>query len=174
MEPKGIFIFDAETDGLYGQTLSIAAQVVNTETAETTAVFYGAVPDSTIQNPWVRENVLPHLGNARPFKDEKSLLEAFWAFWEGQKECCGGVALCDVPCPVEANVLRKCIELDRTREYEGPYPLFDLASMLAAKGIDPDASRDKLACSISGKSFRQHDAAEDVEITSIIYRWLIA
>ncbi|MBQ8515317.1 MAG: hypothetical protein IJ496_07955 [Ruminococcus sp.] len=155
------FFVDAETDGLYGSFLSVAV-IVTDRTGTELDRFYGAVqihPDA-ISSDWVKENVLPHLHEAEVFyPDENTLLEAFWAFWMKHHESC--LCIADVPFPVEARLFMKCVELcPADRSFSAPFPLLDLASVLAANGISPLADR----AALSGLGLTAHDAMHDVRM----------
>ena len=76
---KGIIAVDAETDGLYGQFLSVAAVVSDYDGMEV-ARFYAALDISKedIQNEWAREHVFAQLKNADVrYETETDLTEAF-------------------------------------------------------------------------------------------------
>ena len=161
------FIVDAETDGLYGTFLSIAVLVTDENGTEQDH-FYGALRISAdnLNSKWVKENVYPSLGNAeRMYDTEQELLNAFWDCWMKYREKC--ICIADVPYPVEARLFMRCVMNNLTeREFLGPYPLFDLSSVLAAVGIDPDADRKELAC----LNLVRHDAMDDVRMTEAIWR----
>ena len=57
-----------------------------------------------------------------------------WTFWKSQ----GARLAADCNWPVEAKFLVHCVGEDpKAREWEGPYPFFDIGSILFAKGMDP-------------------------------------
>ena len=163
------FIFDCETDGLYGKTLSIAA-VVYDRNWNILDTFDGAVniSENEIFSGWVKENVYPYLGlGSCIYKNENELLESFWKFWLLYRE----TALCftDTPYPVESHVFFKCVASNPAeREFLAPYPLIDTASLLYAHGIDPLVSRAEL----TAREYTQHRALEDVKMTAEIIRRL--
>ena len=165
-----IFFVDAETDGLYGPFLSVAAMVTDQLGAEIDR-FYGALypQQVVITDPWVQENVFPSLSRAETFfETDTALLEAFWAFWLHYREDCLCVA--DVPVPVEARLFAKCVAADPfVRTFQGPYPLMDLSTLLYSRGIDPDADRTNL----SGLPCKRHDALDDVRMTAAIWQKLV-
>ena len=166
---KYLFI-DAETDSLYGKTLSIAA-IACDKTGKEENKFYGYIDCSIdeIDNAWVKENVYPYLRIAddvcKSYSCEEELLSDFWTFYKKQGECwCVG----DVIYPVEANVMRKCVELKLDeRMMEGPFPFLDLSSMLYVIGIDPIAER---RCLVDCSDYRIHNALDDVRMTIDIWK----
>ena len=162
------FIFDCETNGLYGETLSICAMVYDESLSVCRKSFYGAwkIAEDKISNNFVRTQVYPYLDDADMFfKSEEELLQHFWQFWKNNRENCRCIA--DVPIPVEANVFRKCVATDeQSRWNDAPFPLIDLASILMANNIDPLSDRNTLAQS----TLTRHNAKNDVMITVEILR----
>lgn len=135
---KKFFVFDVETNGLYGEAFAVGAVVY--ENGQEIARFSGIAEANSIDNPWVIENVLPHLGELKNFDSKLEMRNAFWDFWKQHKD--GAFCFADVGSPVESNFFRKCIEDDLGgRQWDGPYPLHEVASVLLTKGIDPDVSR---------------------------------
>ena len=166
---KYMFV-DAETDGLYGRILSIAALVCDSKGNEIeTFDHYCSVTEEDIEDPWVKEHVYPILKTGIEEKDEHSLLCSFWNFYKKQSDC---AIIGDVTYPVECRVFEKCVRMDLPgRAFEGPFPLMDLSSMLYAKGYDPLTERyDLVADKIM---FNQHSAIDDVRMAKEIWKNLI-
>ena len=167
------FIVDAETDGLYGKFLSVAAQVYDTEW-NLTEEFYGAVclEQDEIQTNWVREHVYPYLyQGSEAFDSEKTMLEAFWEFWikYGQREDIRCIA--DVPYPVESRLFLTCVEKEKEeRTFLGPYPLYDLESILRANGFGTLTERKELLSCEERETFIQHRALDDVRMTALLLK----
>lgn len=153
-----LFIIDAETDGLYGDVLSIAVKVCY-KTREIDS-FYGArnIKIDEISDPWTKENVFDTLKNAEMFFDSsEELLNAFWEFY--LKYYKDYSVLTDVPYPVESGIFYKCIMLDRDQRIPySPFPVYDLESMLVAQNHEKNSNRMKLA----GYELVSHDAMNDV------------
>lgn len=149
------FSFDAETDGLYGDVFAIGA-VVMRPTGDIVDSFGGVSNAQAVLSEWVRENSLPHLSDLIEYDSREALLEAFWSFYH--KWRAHAVIVADVPYPVEANLLRRCVEKDLDgRMPEAPFPLIDVASILFAKGFDPLLDR----MAFSGKNGRRHHPVDD-------------
>lgn len=90
---------------------------------------------------WVMANVPPMMAG---FESPKELRAEFWEMWVGYKKW-GALLVADCCWPVEARFLAACVDdAPLTREWEGPYPLHDLASIILAKGGDPLATRERL------------------------------
>ena len=163
------FFVDAETDGLYGGFLSTAALVTD-ESGTQTDRFYGAVrvKEEDIRSQWVIENVYPYLNNAdRFFDSEADLLAAFWEFWLKYRD--SSVCIAYVQYPVEANLFRKCVEVNMSeRALLAPFPIYDLSTLLIAKGYDFNADLQQL----TGLELVSHDAMNDVLLTAKAWQML--
>lgn len=161
-----LFFVDAETDGLYGSFLSVAA-VVTDENGEKVDEFSASVlvTKDSLEVEWVRENVFPFLERAEiRVVDEAELLALFWDFWIRHRE--NVICIADVPFPVETRLFSRCIEMDcEQREFLGPYPLYDLATALLSVGINPDTPRVGLA----PLGLDAHDALGDVRMAAHIW-----
>lgn len=164
------FFIDAETDGLYGSFLSVAALVTD-ENGNEIERFYAAVEAdaSSISSEWVKENVLPHLENAnKHFSGEKELLDSAWNFWLKYRESSYCVAY--VQYPVEARLFRRCVEENvEKRAFLSPFPIYDLSTLLLARGYRFDEDISKL----SDLNLKEHDAMNDVLIMADIWNNLI-
>lgn len=163
------FFVDAESDGLYGAFLSVAAMVTDEAGTELDR-FYASVkisPDQ-IRSEWVRENVYPDLKNAEVFFDtEKAMLEAFWLFW--MKHRADSVCIAYVQYPVECRLFAQCVkENEAERAFLGPFPLYDLSTLLAAKGFSFDSDMQTL----SGLPLKAHDAMNDVRMMAAVWNRL--
>ena len=135
-------VIDVESVGLHGEGLAVGWVVIERQGRRTladgisvaTEIYRGwGVPD------WVRENVIPNLPPPT-HPDAASLRADFWKLWR-HWQARNAVLAADVPWPVEARFLAACVDDDReTREFQGPYPLLDIASVRLARGLDPLAS----------------------------------
>ena len=164
---------DAETDGLYGSFLSVAA-VVTDDSGSETDLFYGVVKDfdRSIQSEWVKKNVLPFIKDTvRSEKDyyesEYDLIEAFYSFYLRHRD---SSVIADVCCPVEARLFEEAVMHNLSeREYQAPYPLLDLSSMLFANGISPLADRRSL---VDCCDLRPHNALDDVRMSIRLFEMI--
>ena len=164
------FYVDAETDGLYGRFLSVAALVTDGNGRELDR-FYTAlrIDCSDVRSEWVKRNVLPHLSHALSFvSTEEELLDRFWEFWMKHREESDCIA--NVPYPVETRLFTACVKKDVTaREFLGPFPLYDLCTLLATRGYgaDPDVA------ALSGLGLTPHDAMDDVRMMAAVWEKLM-
>lgn len=127
---------DAETNGLYGAPFAVGVVARGGGLAE--RQFIGRCPILGPVDEWVDRFVLPALTNVPQTHDSlPALLEAFWAFWRSESEA--GPVWCVAHCgtPVEAGLFRRCVEADLpTRQFQAPFPLHEVATLLAAAGHD--------------------------------------
>lgn len=164
---KNLLFVDAETDGLYGTFISVAVVVTDANANEIERFYYGINKKNLkVTDAWTREHVLPILGDYEECEDETELLEKVWAVWEHYRA--DAYAVADVIYPVEARLFSKCVMNDMERRmFAAPYPLIDLSSLLLAKGIDPNISRDEL---VGSTDWVEHNAMSDVETSIKIYK----
>lgn len=167
LKNKNLLFVDAETDGIYGSFISIAVIVVNSGYQELERHYWGICKDNLkVKTPWVRDNVIPVMGQYEPCQNEEELLLEFWSVWE--KYCENAYGIADVCFPVEARLFEKCVQCDlEKRQQKGPYPLIDLSSVLLTKGIDPLIDRKSL---VREDKMEQHNALNDVEMTIAIWK----
>ena len=157
----GFFVIDCETDGLYGEFLTVAVVVTDENFNIINEKYWGntkAIKEA--KDPWVIENVISHLGDFIKCESEDELFEKVWKFWiENRKN---RYAIADVCFPVENRFFSECITKKiAERAFEGPYPLLDLSSILYAKGIDPLKERAILS---NSNPLLQHNAIEDTRM----------
>ncbi len=164
---KYLFV-DAETDGLYGKFISIAMVVADHAGNELEHIYIGlSNPGKHIKENWVRENVLPILGEYEEYEDEHSLLEAAWSFWRAHAQ--NSYIIVDVMHPVESRLFTRCVEHNiEERIFQGPFPMLDLSSMLYAIGINPLEAREKLAKPLD--KGMQHNALYDARMAMTIWK----
>lgn len=165
---KKLFFIDAETDGLYGRFISAAVIITDSKCNELERHYWGInVNSEDIESNWVKDNVLPVMGNDyEQCGNEDELIENVWNLWNKYGQDAYVVA--DVAFPVEARLFEKCILADReAREYNGPFPLVDVSSLLIARGIEPLTDR-KTYSGLDNK--KQHRAIEDVEMMVAMWK----
>ena len=131
-------VFDVESIGLHGEGFAVAWVVVDRSGQRFDEGCLSCDPSLCVgtdeSRAWVDENV-PTL--ARTNATKQHLRNTFWHAWRYWADR-GAVLVADCAWPVEANFLSACIRLNHAeREWQGPYPLHDLASVLLAIGADP-------------------------------------
>lgn len=142
---KTFIVFDVESIGLHGEGFAVGWVVISSNGAVYEESYLACNPEMARgfedSREWVKKNI--------PFMESthdtpKAVRNAFWAVWELWKKN-GAVLVADCCWPVEARFLAQCVDDDpRTREWGGPYPLHDLASVLLANGKDPLAITERL------------------------------
>ena len=127
-----IFSFDVESDGLYGEGFAFGAVVMTPQGQEIAAAEACCLDGVT--DGWVQANVLPHLHSMPQSASRAEVRRVFWDFYMAWKDQCRIFA--DVAYPVDAHFLRQCAQ-ENHGEWDAPYPLLDVASVLLACGVDP-------------------------------------
>lgn len=147
-KPAFWFIIDVESIGLHGEGFQVAWVVIDTSTdlrvAELKLWCHAeSARGGVIGRNWVSSNV-PAMRVARGYCESPRVLrERFWGEWLEWKAQ-GAVMGADCPWPVEARFLIACVDEDPVmRAWEGPYPLIDIASVLAERGMDPLADHER-------------------------------
>lgn len=141
-------VFDVESMGLHGPAFAVGLVILDAKTRKELACRKWWVnPDNlraTVQNrKWVEEHC-PWAHDLGGLESPKELRDAFWKYWTFWKAH-GARLAADVPWPVEANFLSACIADDPIkREWDGPYPLIDIASVRLAAGLDPLATEERI------------------------------
>lgn len=143
---KNIYlVFDVESVGLQGEGFAVGFVVVDEEGNRLDCGMYScrqeAARGTEESFKWVRTNcpkfTITH--------DSPWLVRAaFWRKWLEWKDR-GAMLFAECAWPVEARFLAQCVDdhpLDR--EYQGPYPLHDVASVILAKGGDPMKKYERL------------------------------
>ena len=113
--------------------------------------------------------MLPCLANADELvSTEDELLDRFWEFWMKHRE--NAVCIAYVPYPVEARLFSRCVmKAPDERTFLGPFPLYDLSTLLVARGLDPDPDMAEL----SGMGLTEHDAMNDVRMMAGVWEKLM-
>lgn len=140
-------VFDVESVGLHGEGFSVGWVVVDATYKRIIAsAQYACDPErakgTDESREWLAKNVpVPRQGyncsSPRGVRDE------FWRVWQYAK-LKGALLVADCCWPVEARFLAACVDDNpEEREWGGPYPLHDVASILLANGADPLAKHER-------------------------------
>ncbi len=127
-----IFSFDVESNGLYGEGFAFGAVVMDEHGQELAAAQACCLKN--VSDSWVTENVLPYLADMPQLASREEVRHAFWEFYMQWKGKCHVVA--DVAYPVDMEFLRQSA-LEHHGEWDAPFPLLDVASIMFACGEDP-------------------------------------
>ena len=163
-----VFSFDAETDGLWGNAFSIAAIVY--DGGKEKAKFLARLPDWFVTDNWVIENILPPMANIKVTHDTyESMLSDFAKFY--LEHSAGATVICHMGFPVEANLLREMHRLQFIGDWEGPFPLIDIAANLLHVGENPtsvDAYVEKFNLPVSDYG-TTHNPLYDSEVAAKVF-----
>lgn len=148
--PARWFVIDVESIGLHGEGFQVAWVFIDasTDTVIDEGMFH--CPAETAQGfdddrAWVAKNIPPPRSTSFECRHPRELRERFWNMWADVRDEGNTVMAADCPWPVEARFLAACVDDDPvSRKWEGPYPLIDVASVLAAHGMDPLADHERL------------------------------
>lgn len=163
---KKIISLDVETDGLYGDGFAVGAYVF--ENGREIDRFVGIAEIERIQDPWVLENVVYALKNIPVYSSRLDLRNNFWNFWTKNKD--QAIIISDYGSPVESYFFRKCIEDDiKNRQWLGPYPLHEVATMLLSKGIDPDINRIEYVHNLLSHTPKKHHPLDDALVSLLTW-----
>lgn len=149
MNYEYIFSLDTERIGLYGEDFAVGVSVLNREGKEVDNLFlytyHNLVSGCKENREWVEENVIPTLGKINCSSD-LDLRNKFWDFYMDCKKKYPNmiiVADCGVPC--EAGFFAACVKDDiQNRQWDAPYPLHELGTLLLVRGKDPQANYERL------------------------------
>ena len=144
-KPEFYMVLDVESVGLHGEGFAVGYVVCNQrgEVLEeaTLACDPGHASGKPENRAWVLANV-PEMDH--DYFTPEAVRNGFWTRWMHWKEH-GAVLVADCCWPVEARFLAACVDDGGgSREWDGPYPLHDLASVLLALGRDPLATNERL------------------------------
>jgi hypothetical protein len=143
--PNRFFVFDVESAGLHGEGYAVGYVVIDRDGNQHEQGMFACPLNSVRGSPdgfkWCRENA-PDFNETH---DAPWMIRAaFWRRWLEWKDK-GAVLAADCAWPVEARFLAQCVDDNPgAREWQGPYPLHDIATLLLACGSDPLAERDRL------------------------------
>ena len=170
---KKVFSFDAETNGLWGQAFAIGALVYDESGAEI-ARFVGRLPDTEVTDNWVKENVLPKIGDIPVTHDTyEALLVSFAEFYKANKM--DADVLVHMGYIVETGLLRDMHTQGVIGDWDGPYPLLDVSGNLQQAGEDPtsvDSYVKKYELSVGEFEGGTHNPLYDSAVAAVVYRHL--
>jgi hypothetical protein len=151
-------VFDVESVGLHGEGFAVGAVEIDEGggvvaehrfSCPATRALTGYPSEDKRHLAWIREHVPgERAGDASNYHNCRSSCEVrdrFWAVWQEFCATGGGYLAADVPWPVEARFLSECVDDDLVRRnWKGPYPLIDIASVRLAAGLDPLGTCERL------------------------------
>lgn len=174
-DPKRLFmIFDVESVGLHGEGFAFGYVVVDLNGVHKEKGWYGCFHElakgSQEGRQWILENIpsevlVPITGSDEECQSPKDVRDKFWQIWTHWKAQ-GATLWADCCWPVETNFLSACIRDDpKKRTWEGPYPLFDIASIIAGNDSDPLETNERE----EGESPAHHPLADSIQSARIFF-----
>jgi hypothetical protein len=137
MTPDLFFVCDVKSIGLHGEAFA-AGWVVTSRDGEMLDENRLACDPGMCKGTDVdrREVAAEYPALTVNCSTPRVLRDDFWAAWRSWRMR-RAVMVADFPWPVEANFLAACVQDDpKNRNFGGPIPFIDLASMRIVKGLD--------------------------------------
>jgi hypothetical protein len=178
---RNIISIDVESNGLYGQPFCVGAVEMDWG-GRVIGQFLARCPLDQVEEDWVLENVIPALEGIDQTHESLGSLQRDFVTWLVTTTARIGnpIILVDVGFPVDCHFLYSALKSESmerdfgdghkwARQRYSPYPLLDLASVLAGAGFDPDQNRLELARSIAGKEWggAKHNPVCDAETSAL-------
>ena len=161
------FVFDVESVGLHGEGFAVSGGVYIGGACQYGFCFACPLEEaagSESDRKWVKANVpLIEVTHSTP----EGVREAFWGQWLKAKDAHPGICMAgECIWPVEAGFVSRCIAQDpEVRNWAGPYPFHDIASIMLTAGMDPLAEYDRLP----GELPKHHPSADAAQSARLLF-----
>lgn len=169
---RDLIIIDVESNGLYGQPFCVGAVLMDPG-GRVMSTFLGRCGLDQVEDEYVLEHVIPAIEHIKETFDSLQDLEvAFIEWYATMFRDRQAHTIVDVGFPVD-NVFLSGLGMREDNHGKlwqtlSPYPLYDVASILAGLGIDPDVSREEFAAPLVGVAAgRKHNPVWDAEMTGL-------
>lgn len=143
--PKHYLVFDVESVGLHGEGFAVAGGVYNPDfDCIYEFAFHcpiDAAKGTDEDRKWVKENVKISESSLE-FPKPEDIRDQFWSEWVCLKIKHPDLVMA-VECgwPVEGHFLNSCVsDKADSRNWHGPYPLHEIASIMLMANMDPMAT----------------------------------
>lgn len=165
---KGFLYLDCESAGLRGEVF--AAVLLNDIKGE--SIFRGWYKHPDLDtNPWLRDNVMPHLRHLPEIRSRDEFLASFAREW--LRLPTPRKAVTHIGSPVESNFFQQLFAAGLISEFDGPYPLLDTAPLMVAAGYS-GTSEEEYARSVGilPAGHFSHNPQHDCELTRLVWQRL--
>ena len=176
-------VIDVESNGLYGQPFCVGAVLMDPG-GRVLADFVSRCPLDEVPEDIVEKKIIPALDKAGIRQDAPSfqVLKDRFIDWyrsvtnpEGKNAWTPPPVWADVSFPVDVNFLRLIhtksdlgANEDIKRGWCPPFPLLDVATLIAATGLDPLVERKLYAAELIGVTAgTNHDPRWDAELSGL-------
>lgn len=170
---RDIIVIDVESNGLYGQPFCVGAVLMD-QGGRVLGEFLGRCGIDEVEDEWVLENVIPVLQINENYPSLTALEEGFLQWFVGvhRADQPKPHVLVDVSFPVDGGFLYRLglrgDDYGKMWRDLSPYPLYDLASIFAGLGIDPDINRLEFAGPLIGTAKgAKHHPLWDAEVSGL-------
>lgn len=145
--PPYFMVFDVESVGLHGEGFAVGFVVVDPQGTEHARRLIACRPEDAkgddAGRAWVAANVPDFRDSTGLYGNPSEVRGVVWSEWMAWKAK-GALLAADCAWPVEARFLIACVDDDPAdRTWNGPYPLHEIASFMAAAGRDPMATYER-------------------------------
>lgn len=175
---RGIISIDVESNGLYGQPFCVGAIEMDWG-GRVIGKYIDRCPIDEVEDDWVKENVLPQITDIEENQPSLEALEISFRGWLARaveshwRKGAKPIILVDIGFPVDQSFLYGVFKSIRHKDPDivkelSPYPLYDLGSILAGAGLDPDVSRGDFSRELrpSGRMGTHHPLT-DAELSAL-------
>lgn len=130
-------VFDVESIGLHGEAFAVGYIVIDDLGNCIEEDMFACDPAQAVgansDYAWVKSNASLPITQISP----AYVRDRFWRQWLKWKDQ-GALLWADCAWPVEARFLAACVDADRhPRNWAGPYPLHEIATLMLAHGLNP-------------------------------------
>ncbi|MBA2851797.1 hypothetical protein HNP86_001956 [Methanococcus maripaludis] len=153
---------DVESNGLRGKPFAVS---LIRQHADGTIQKVSCRCPCENPNPWVAENVLPYMAVPETHKTYEEMLVAVGNAFHNLKN--GAVVIAHCGAPVEATLFDELYKANVMGEFDGPFPLHELATVLAVLGENPHSTDEyckKYNIVIDGVEGSTHDPEYDAMV----------
>ena len=168
---RDLIVIDVESNGLYGQPFCVGAVHMDCGGRVLSRFLWRCGLDQ-VEDEYVLEHVMPAIQHIKEMDNLADMEKAFIEWYATVLRDNRAHTIVDVGFPVDGGFLYR---LGSRNDNHGelwrslaPYPLYDLSSILAGLGVDPDVSREEFAAPLIGVAVgTKHNPAWDAELTGL-------